>query len=192
MLLDVHLNSCLQWTRSLAPSDPGSALFILIHVTESIWKRRNKAADFLCRDWSLWQKDNHLCSAHQSGLYGRVTRQKSLWSKKHMTGCREFAKWPLQACESMKEKFFWYDERKTELLCLTATDCSWQSDQTRLSRRAGLHDLIPTMERGKKNKKVKSVWAPLTKIICEKSEYHLGSRTVTQRQRWGHVQVKSL
>lgn len=70
-----------------------------------------------------------------------------------MTACREFAKWPLRASESMRKKIFGYDETKTELFCLTARYRSWQSDQ-RLSKRRGtaqhVLNIILTMERGKK------------------------------------------
>ena len=41
----------------------------------------------------------------QSGLYGRVARQKPLLSKRHMTACLEFAKWHLN-------KIVWSDETK--------------------------------------------------------------------------------
>lgn len=100
---------------------------------------------FLRRDLRLRQKDR-LCthptiSADIISLYGRVARQKSLWSKKHMTACREFAKWSLQSSESMREKFFfffffWYDETKIELFGLAPTLRSWHSDR-RLSKRTG-------------------------------------------------------
>ena len=37
-------------------------------------------------------RTNISAALHQSGLCGRVARQKPLLSKKHMTGCLEFAK----------------------------------------------------------------------------------------------------
>ena len=50
------------------------------------------ALEFLCGDGRTFQKDNHLCSTHQSGLYDRVDRRKQLLSKRHMTACMLFAK----------------------------------------------------------------------------------------------------
>ena len=42
---------------------------------------------------------------HQSDLYGRVARQKSLLSKRHMTACLEFAKRHLKTLRLCKTRF---------------------------------------------------------------------------------------
>ena len=49
---------------------------------------------------------------HQSGLYGRVARQKPLLSKRHMTAHLEFAKRPLKDSQTMRNKILWSDETK--------------------------------------------------------------------------------
>jgi hypothetical protein len=54
---------------------------------------------------------------HQSGLYGRVSRQKPLFSKMHMTASLEFAKMHLKTL-TMKNKILWSDETKNELFGL--------------------------------------------------------------------------
>ena len=41
---------------------------------------------------------------HQSGLYGRVARQKPLLSKRHMIACLEFAKRHLKDTQTMRNK----------------------------------------------------------------------------------------
>ena len=75
------------------------------------------------------RKDDHLCSSRQSGLYGGVTRQKSLWSKKPTTD-RSLPNGPFEGSECTREKILWFDERKTELFGGTARYCSWLSDQS--------------------------------------------------------------
>ncbi|KAI2648153.1 Transposable element Tcb1 transposase [Labeo rohita] len=55
---------------------------------------------------------------HQSGLYGRVTRQKPLLSARHMKACMEFAKKHLKDSKMVKNKILWSDETKIELLAL--------------------------------------------------------------------------
>lgn len=83
-----------------------------ISMSWSIWKEY-QAAESLFRDLRLWQKDSHLCSYHQSDLYGWVTRQKSVWSKKHMTACWESL--PNEPCSSEdvgKTYFFVCEEKK--------------------------------------------------------------------------------
>ena len=47
---------------------------------------------------------------HQSGLYGRVVRQKPLLSKRHMTAHLEFAKRHLKDSQTMGYKIIWSDE----------------------------------------------------------------------------------
>ena len=53
---------------------------------------------------------------HQSGLYGRVARQKPLVSKRHMTAHLEFAKRQLKDSDHEKQDSgLWSDETKIEL-----------------------------------------------------------------------------
>jgi transposase len=44
---------------------------------------------------------------HQSGLYGRVARQKPLLSKRHMTAFLEFGKRHLKNSQTMRNKILW-------------------------------------------------------------------------------------
>ena len=53
---------------------------------------------------------------HQSGLYGRVVRQKPLLSKRHMTAHVKFAKRRLKE----RNKIHWSDETKIKLFGLNA------------------------------------------------------------------------
>jgi hypothetical protein len=57
---------------------------------------------------------------HQSGLYGRVARRKSLLSKMHMTAHLEFAKRHLKDSQTMRSKIIWSDETMIELFDLNA------------------------------------------------------------------------
>ena len=57
---------------------------------------------------------------YQSGLYGTVTRQKPLLSKRHMTARLEFAKRHLKNFQIMRNKILWSDETKIELFGLNA------------------------------------------------------------------------
>ncbi|KAK3574571.1 hypothetical protein QTP86_010183 [Hemibagrus guttatus] len=52
---------------------------------------------------------------HQSGLYGRVTRQKPLLSKRHMTVHLEFAKRHLKDSQTIRNKILWSDATKIDL-----------------------------------------------------------------------------
>jgi hypothetical protein len=47
---------------------------------------------------------------HQSGLYGRVARRKSLLSKRHMTALLEFAKRHLKDSQTMRNRILRSDE----------------------------------------------------------------------------------
>ncbi|KAK3537293.1 hypothetical protein QTP70_006975 [Hemibagrus guttatus] len=51
---------------------------------------------------------------HQSGLYVRVSRQKPLLSKRHMTAHLVFAKRHLKDSQTMRNKILWSDEIKIE------------------------------------------------------------------------------
>ena len=57
---------------------------------------------------------------HQSDLYGRVARQKTLLSKRHMTARLEFARRHLKDSQTMKNMILWFDETKIELFGLKA------------------------------------------------------------------------
>jgi hypothetical protein len=57
---------------------------------------------------------------HQTGLYGRVARQKPLLSKRHMTACLEFVKRHLKDSQTMRNKIIWSHETKIELFGLKA------------------------------------------------------------------------
>ena len=63
---------------------------------------------------------------HQSGLNGRVARQKTLLSKRHMTACLEFAKRHLKDSQTMRNKILWSDETKIELFGLNAKRHVWR------------------------------------------------------------------
>ena len=71
-----------------------------------------------------FQKDNHRWST-QTGLYGRVARQKPLLSKRNMTAHLEFAKRHLKDCHTMRNKILWSDETKIELFGLNAKRHIW-------------------------------------------------------------------
>ena len=67
---------------------------------------------------------------HQSGLYGRVARQKPLLSKRHMTAHLEFAKTHLKDSQTMRNKMIWSDETKLELFGLNAKRHVWRQTGT--------------------------------------------------------------
>jgi hypothetical protein len=49
---------------------------------------------------------------HQSGIYGRGARWRTLLSKRHMTAHLEFAKMYLKDSQTMRNKILWPDETK--------------------------------------------------------------------------------
>ncbi|KAG2462834.1 TC1A transposase, partial [Polypterus senegalus] len=63
---------------------------------------------------------------HQSGLYGRVARQKPLLSKRHMAARLEFAKRHLKDSQTMRNKILWSDETKIELFGVNARRHVWR------------------------------------------------------------------
>ena len=67
---------------------------------------------------------------HQSGLYGRVARQKPLLNKRHMTARLEFAKRHLEDSQMMRNRIFWSDETKIELFDLNAKCHLWRQPGT--------------------------------------------------------------
>ena len=81
---------------------------------------------------------------HQSGLYGRVARRKSLLSKRNMTACLEFAKRHLKDSQTVRNKILWSDETKTELFGLNAKHHIWRKRGTTHH----LENTIPTVKHG--------------------------------------------
>jgi hypothetical protein len=73
---------------------------------------------------------------HQSGLYGRVARQKPLLSERHMTG-HLFAKGHLRDSQTMRNNILGSDETKIELFDLNAKRHVWRKPGT-----------IPTVNHG--------------------------------------------
>ncbi|KAK3556622.1 hypothetical protein QTP70_010815 [Hemibagrus guttatus] len=67
---------------------------------------------------------------HQSGLYGRVARQKPLLSKRHMTSHLEFAKRHLKDSRTMRNKILWSEETKIELFGLNGKRHIWRKPAT--------------------------------------------------------------
>ena len=74
---------------------------------------------------------------HQSGLYGRVARQKPLLSKSHLTSRLESAKRNLNDSQTIRNKILWFDETKIETFGLNAKHPVWRKPGT-----------IPTMKHG--------------------------------------------
>ncbi|KAK3561640.1 hypothetical protein QTP86_012048 [Hemibagrus guttatus] len=81
---------------------------------------------------------------HQSGLYGRVTRQKPIVCKRHMTAHLEFAKRHLKDSQTMRNKILWSDETKIELFGLNGKCHVWRKPGTAHH----LANTIPTVKHG--------------------------------------------
>ncbi|KAK3508007.1 hypothetical protein QTP70_010146 [Hemibagrus guttatus] len=81
---------------------------------------------------------------HQSGLYGRVARQKPLLSKRHMTACLEFFKRHLKDSQTMRNKILWSEETKIELFGLNGKRHVWRKPGTAHH----LANTIPTVKHG--------------------------------------------
>ena len=81
---------------------------------------------------------------HQSGLYGRVARQKPLLNKRHITARLEFAKRHLEDSETMRIKILWADETKIELFGLNTKRHVWRKPGTAHH----LANTIPTVKHG--------------------------------------------
>jgi hypothetical protein len=67
---------------------------------------------------------------HQSGLYGRVARQKPVFSKRQMTARLEFAKRHLKDSQTMRTNILWSDETMFELFGLDAKRHIWRKPGT--------------------------------------------------------------
>ncbi|KAK3569633.1 hypothetical protein QTP86_002580 [Hemibagrus guttatus] len=76
------------------------------------------------------RRTNISAALHQSGLYGRATRQKPLLSKRHMTACLEFAKRHLKDSQTMRNKILWSEETKIELFGLNGKHYVWRKPGT--------------------------------------------------------------
>ncbi|KAG2467625.1 TCB1 transposase, partial [Polypterus senegalus] len=81
---------------------------------------------------------------HQSGLYGRVARQKPLLSKRHMAALLEFAKRHLKDSQTMRNKILWSDETKIELFGVNARRHVWRKPGTAHHQA----NTIPTVKHG--------------------------------------------
>ncbi|KAG2464594.1 TC1A transposase, partial [Polypterus senegalus] len=81
---------------------------------------------------------------HQSGLYGRVARQKPLLSKRHMAAHLEFAKRHLKDSQTMRNKILWSDESKIELFGVNTRCQVWRKPGT-IHHQA---NTIPTVKHG--------------------------------------------
>ncbi|KAG2460102.1 TCB1 transposase, partial [Polypterus senegalus] len=67
---------------------------------------------------------------HQSGLYGRVARQKPLLSKRHIAAHLEFAKRHLKDSQTIRNKILRSDETKIELFGVNARHHIWKKPGT--------------------------------------------------------------
>ena len=67
---------------------------------------------------------------HQSGLYGRVARQKPLLSKMHMTAHLELPKKAPKYSQTVRNQILWSDETKIEVFGLNAKRHIWRKPGT--------------------------------------------------------------
>jgi hypothetical protein len=67
---------------------------------------------------------------HKSGLYGRVARQKTLLSKRHMTASLDFRQKSPKDSQTMRNKIVWSDETNIELSGLNAKRHTWRKPGT--------------------------------------------------------------
>ncbi|KAG2466374.1 TC1A transposase, partial [Polypterus senegalus] len=80
----------------------------------------------------------------QSGLYGRVARQKPLLSKRHIAARLEFAKRHLKDSQTMRNKILRSDETKIELFGVNARRHVWRKPGTAHHQA----NTIPTVKHG--------------------------------------------
>ncbi|KAL0148569.1 hypothetical protein M9458_056116 [Cirrhinus mrigala] len=90
------------------------------------------------------RKSTITAALHQSGLYGRVTRQKPLLSARHMKACMEFAKKHLKDSKRVRNKILWSDETKIELFGLNSKRYVWRKPGTAHH----LSNTVPTVKNG--------------------------------------------
>ena len=75
---------------------------------------------------------------NQSGLYGRVAMRKPLLCKRHVTARLEFAKRHLKDSQTMRNKIFWTDETKIELVSHVEETWQHHTHHTKVSQWQGL------------------------------------------------------
>ncbi|KAG2468130.1 TCB1 transposase, partial [Polypterus senegalus] len=81
---------------------------------------------------------------HQSGLYGRVARQKPHLSKRYMSARLEFVKRHLKDSQTMRNKILWSNETKIELFGMNARRHVWRKPSTAHHQA----NTIPTVKHG--------------------------------------------
>ncbi len=90
------------------------------------------------------RKSTITAALHQSGLYGRVARQKPLLRARHMKACMEFAKKHLKDSKMVTNKILWSDETKIELFGLNSKRYVWRKPGTAHH----LSNTVPTVKHG--------------------------------------------
>jgi hypothetical protein len=86
------------------------------------------ALDFLCWDGEPSRRTTISVALHQSGLYGRGARRKTLLSKRHMTD--RLVKRHLKNSQTMRNKTLWTGETKIKLFGLNAKRHVWRKPCT--------------------------------------------------------------
>uniref|UniRef100_A0A673L418 Thimet oligopeptidase 1 n=1 Tax=Sinocyclocheilus rhinocerous TaxID=307959 RepID=A0A673L418_9TELE len=107
-------------------------------ITVAELQRRSREMGESCR------KSTITAALHQSGLYGRVARQKPLLSARHMKTRMEFAKKHLKDSKMVRNKILWSDETKTELFGLNSKRYVWRKPGTAHH----LSNTVPTVKHG--------------------------------------------
>lgn len=147
---NIHLNCC--------PYNENAVEYRLTQVQpdfqfESWWcidskRTRTKTVGFLCSDGRRWQSNN-LCSARQSCLWGRVTRQKPLSVKSLWQSAGSLPNGPYKSSQSMRKKFLvWWNNNWT--LC-SACQISLLAVRRETFKKITYHSAtITTIAHGKK------------------------------------------
>ena len=89
------------------------------------------------KPWGPSRRTTISAALHQSGLYGRVARQKPLLSKKAHDSHLEFSQKASKDSQTMRNKILWSDETKIKLFGVNAKRHVWRKPGT-----------IPTMKHG--------------------------------------------
>ncbi len=76
------------------------------------------------------RKSTITAALYQSGLYGRVAREKPLLSARHIKARMEFAKKHLKDSKMVTNKILWSDETKIELFGLNSKRYVWRKPGT--------------------------------------------------------------
>ncbi len=90
------------------------------------------------------RKSTITAALYQSGLYGRVAREKPLLSARHMKARMEFAKKHLKDSKMVTNKILWSDETKIELFGLNSKRYVWRKPGTAHH----LSNTVPTVKHG--------------------------------------------